>query len=170
MEQIDKFAKNILPLVKKYFTGMVDKGGHPYIEHLYNVANKSKKIAHELGYNQFKVNQIYIVGWLHDILEDTSCTKQELIDIGCDEEIIEAILAITRNPEEEKYFDFIKRVKKNPIARLVKIADLENNMDITRLNKFGEYEKNRLMKYWYSRKYLNDEFTEEQCSQIKDMK
>ena len=168
-------AKGGIELISKYFKNKVDKGGQPYIGHLRRVAEKVDKIVNEkYQYSSIRLSDNYnkavLVAYLHDILEDTDCTVPELEDIGCDKEIIDAILAITRSVNEDKYFDFIKRVKKNPIARIVKIADLEDNMDITRLNKFGEYEQKRLMKYWYSRKYLKDEFTEEQCSQIKDMK
>ena len=153
------------------FQDKVDKGGHPYAGHLCRVAEKvNETITKNRQYVSDNYDKAVIVAYLHDILEDTDCTIPELEDIGCDQEIIDTVLAITRDIKEDKYFDFIKRVKKNPIARIVKIADLEDNMDITRLNKFGEYEQKRLMKYWYSWKYLKDELTEEQCSQIKDMK
>ena len=103
----------------------------------------------------------YIVALLHDILEDTDCTEEELQEIGCDEEIIDAIKSVTRKPEEKYYFDFIKRVSQNKIGTLVKIHDLEHNMDIRRLSKFGDYEQKRLKKYWYSWKYLKGEMKED---------
>ena len=65
---------------------------------------------------------------------------------------------------EQYYFDFIDRVNGNDIARLVKIYDLEDNMDIRRLNKFGDYEQKRLKKYWYSWKYLRGEISSVVCN------
>ena len=91
---------------------------------------------------------------LHDIIEDTDMTRDMLSKEGIDDiEILDAIESVTRQ-KNEKYFDFIKRVSKNNIGRIVKIYDLENNMDIKRLNTFGEYEKKRLNKYWWSWRYL----------------
>lgn len=152
-------------LIVKYFSGKTDKGGHSYSDHLYAVADKAKVIASIYGYdrNSLEVNKVYLIGLLHDILEDTECTEQELIDAGCTKEIIDIIKVVTRKPEDKFYFDFIKRVSQNELATIVKLADLEHNMDITRLSKFGEYEMKRLKKYWYSYKFLKDEITEEQA-------
>lgn len=149
-------------LLDKYFDGKADKGGHAYSDHLFTVGTHAKELAEKYLEKSWEEWDVYEVGLLHDILEDTTCTEKELIDAGCNDDIIEAIKTITRKPEEEYYFDFIKRVSKNKYARIVKIADLEHNMDITRLNKFGDYEMKRLKKYWYSWKYLKEELTEEQ--------
>ena len=105
-----------------------------------------------------------IVAILHDILEDTECTTTVLFDEGFDEEIIDAVVAITRKKNEQYYFDFIERVSKNPIAKIVKICDLENNMDIRRLNKFGDYEMKRLKKYWHCWKFLKGELTADEVN------
>ena len=148
-------------LIIKYFSGKTDKGGHFYSDHLYAVASRAKIIADILEYDSLTSNAVYLIGLLHDILEDTECTEQELIDAGCTKEIIDIIKIVTRKPEETYYFDFIKRVSENELATIVKLADLEHNMDITRLSKFGEYEMKRLKKYWYSYKFLNGEISEE---------
>lgn len=66
----------------------------------------------------------------------------------------------------ESYFDYIKRVSENPISKIVKIADLENNMDVRRLKKFGEYEKNRIQKYWAAWKYLKGELGEQKALEL----
>lgn len=151
-------------LVNKYFSNSVDKGGNLYQQHLYTVAERAKEYATKYPNPKFDAHEAYIVGLLHDIFEDTDCTVQELVDVGCYDKILNAIKAITRRKDEEYYFDFIKRVSKNELAKTVKIADLENNMDITRLNKFGEHEMKRLRKYWYSWKYLRGELSEEQVN------
>lgn len=161
---------DIIQFVEKYFENKKDKGGSNYMNHLYTVAGQAEKYALSL-----KVETPYIVycaGLLHDIIEDTDCTISTLIENGIDDtELLNAIEAITRKPEEKFYIDFIKRVSQNKIARIVKIADLENNMDIRRLNKFGEYEMKRLKKYWYSWKYLRGDISLETLEkEIKEYK
>lgn len=150
MEQQQIDPQKVWSLVSKYFNGKVDKGGAPYVGHLSRVASNL------LEHCSYKA---YIVGLLHDILEDTDCTIEELREVGCDDEIIEAIKSVTRN-KNEKYFDFIKRAKQNNIGKVVKIYDLMDNMNITRLSEFGDYEQKRLLKYWKSYKYLCDEIDE----------
>jgi len=150
----------VYDLINKYFDGKLDKGGNPYIKHLHSVANKAYDLAEAIGYSIDDCSKVYQVGLLHDIFEDTDCSERELIVTGFSQEVIESIKAITRL-NEIYYFDFIKKVSENKYAKIVKIADLEHNMDITRLKKFGDYEMKRLKKYWYSWKYLKGELTEE---------
>ena len=99
-----------------------------------------------------------------------------LTTVLSDSIIIEAIKSVTRKKEEQYYFDFIERARNNDIGRLVKIYDLENNMDIKRLSTFGDYEQKRLKKYWYAWKYLKGwmrrlnsfKFVEEEISVFED--
>ena len=164
MADLKKLKKETENLIHKYFKDKTDKGGNDYIFHLYAVADAIGKEKF-LNVVDFKsslslfYDKAYYVALLHDILEDTECTEEELIEIGCDAEMVEAIKAITRLKSEEFYYNFIKRVSENPIAKLVKIYDLENNMDVRRLNVFGDYEMKRLKKYWYSWKYLKGEIS-----------
>ena len=90
----------------------------------------------------------------------TDCTADILREEGFDDEIIDAVVAITRRKDEFHYSDFIKRVKANKIARIVKIYDLEDHMDIRRLPELEDRDFKRLKKYWYSWKYLKDEIDE----------
>ena len=145
-------------LIKKYFEGKVDKGGHDYKGHLYRVAGGID--MEWVIYGKEISDKAYIVALLHDILEDTDCTADILREEGFDDEIIDAVVAITRRKNEHHYSDFIKRVKTNKIARIVKIYDLEDNMDIRRLSKLEDRDLKRLKKYWYSWKYLKDEIDE----------
>ena len=156
----------IFALISKYFRGKTDKGGAIYVHHLYTVADKAKCIAKVSGFSDKEIQMAEQCGLLHDIFEDTSCTEQELIDIGIDPQVIEAIKSVTKQKDEQYYFDFIERARKNDIGRLVKIYDLENNMDVRRLNKFGDYEQKRLKKYWYCWKYLKGEITAIECNNI----
>lgn len=166
--ELAKLTANASKLILDEFADKKDAGGHDYLQHLYAVADAIDKEANYevvVKHSALSVfySKAYIVALLHDILEDTECTIQELKNIGCDDEIIEAIQSVTRRKDEQYYFDFIKRAHKNPIGRLVKIYDLENNMDVRRLSKFGDYEQKRLKKYWYSWKYLKGEITEKEA-------
>lgn len=111
----------------------VDKGGQPYILHPKYVSDK------------FEVFDFKIVGILHDIVEDTDITLIDLEKMDFPKKIIKAIDAITRR-KEEKYFEYIERVKKNGIARQVKIEDLKHNLLPERINKI---ENNESMKSRY---------------------
>ena len=162
--EIKKLELQTLDFIKEKFADKVDKGGHPYINHLYSVASKIEHLG-SIKTDWFRYDhsslcifyhKAYIVALLHDILEDTDTTEQDLRDSGYDDEIIEAVKSLTRK-NGENYFDFIIRASKNDIGKLVKKYDLEDNMDIRRLSEFGEYEMQRLKKYWYSWMYLKGE-------------
>ena len=165
--ELSKLEFNAQRLIETYFRGKKDKGNVDYLCHLCAVADGIEKKG-ELAGSEYNMDvrifykRAYIVALLHDILEDTDCPEQELRNAGCDDDIIEAIKSVTRREDEQYYFDFIKRANKNPMGRIVKICDLENNMDIKRLKKFGDYEMKRLKKYWYSWKYLKGEITEKE--------
>lgn len=102
-----------------------------------------------------------IAALLHDIIEDTACTADILMERGIPKDIVSAVMTLTRPTEKHDYFDdYIVTISKNELSRVVKIADLEHNMDIRRLEKFGDYEQKRLVKYWYSWKFLKREISE----------
>lgn len=100
--------------------GQKDRSGKPYFSHPVRVANRCR------------TENAKIVALLHDTIEDTALTAGDLRDKGFPEEIVAAVVAMTR-PEDEAYEDYIDRAAADPIAREVKIADLLDNMDITRL-------------------------------------
>lgn len=100
--------------------GQVDKGGNPYILHPVRVALNCQTAEEK------------IVALLHDVVEDTPVTLEELQRQGFSREVIEAVHCLTKEPGED-YDAFIKRVATNPIATRVKIQDLKDNMDTTRL-------------------------------------
>ena len=87
-----------------------------------------------------------MAGVLHDVLEDTSVTRQDLMERGYPSEVVEALVLLTKR-EGEEYGEFISRLAPNPLARAVKIADLEDNMDVRRLDRIGAEEAERLDKY-----------------------
>lgn len=169
MDTLTKQLSDAITLIKSKFEGKKDKGGHPYIEHLFAVANSIKEIIDDLTLNEISEEVItffkkaQIVALLHDILEDTDTTTVELDDLGFGPDIVEAVSAITRKHSEHLYFDYIDRVKKNDLAKCVKIFDLENNMDIRRLKELGEKDLKRISKYWHCWKYLRGQITSMDC-------
>lgn len=111
-----------------------DKAGMPYFGHIARVANACK------------TGPAKVVALLHDIIEDTDVTSEQLEKVGMSEFVIKAVLCLTRK-NGEPYDDYIRRAAKNPIAREVKIADLEDNMDVRRLENVTEDDFKRMDKY-----------------------
>lgn len=165
-----KINSQVYDLIFSYFSELKDKGGNPYLGHLYSVANMvdeemRRKVENTNSSLGIFYKKAYIVALCHDILEDTDCPIEELNKaIGGDTEIFDAIVAITRRATEDYYFDFIERIKKNDIARLVKIYDLQHNMDVTRLSKFDKSDQKRIHKYWHCWKYLKGEMGAIECN------
>ncbi len=112
-----------------------DKNGAPYILHPLRVMFRMET----------EVEMMAAV--LHDVVEDTPYSLQNLESAGYPAEVVEAVDALTRR-ENESYEAFVERAEKNPIARRIKKADLEDNMNLTRLGEFNERDVQRLEKYW----------------------
>jgi len=115
--------------------GQKDKNGAPYILHLIRVMEKGENESEK------------ICGVLHDIVEDTNWTFEQLEQEGFDAEIVDALKCITKETQEEDYDHFIDRVKVNKTAIKVKLNDLQDNMNITRLHQITERDMSRLNKY-----------------------
>lgn len=124
-----------LKLVHKYHKDMVDKGNNPYIDHLLYVSNNCCSYEGK------------IAGLLHDILEDTECTENTLLENEIPIEIINAIKLLTRT-SDETYANYIDRLinSENTIALEVKSSDLSNNMDLSRLDSITEKDIQRVNK------------------------
>lgn len=122
--------------------GQKDKSGAPYILHLIRVMEKGKSEVEK------------ICGILHDLVEDTQWTFEGLKKEGFSKEIIEVLKLITKESEDEDYTRFINRVITNSTATSVKINDLRDNMDITRLNQISSKDLIRLKKYLIAHRLL----------------
>lgn len=83
---------------------------------------------------------------LHDVVEDSDWTLERLRRRGFAEEVVEAVACLTHR-DGESYEEFVERVKPNPLARRVKIADLEDNMNVLRVGRLGPKDLERLEKY-----------------------
>lgn len=118
-----------------------DKAGVAYIQHPLKVMTKVE--SHDAK----------IVAVLHDILEDTPTTAQDLRDLGFNQQIIEAIEALTKHEGETRY-QAMQRTALNALACQVKLADLSENMDLSRLNTITEKDLQRLEQYKVVQHYL----------------
>ena len=95
---------------------------------------------------QMKDETTTVVALLHDVIEDTDYTFNDLIAMGFDGSIIDAIELMTHE-EGVPYMDYVEKIKSNPIAREVKLADLRHNSDLSRLDAPTEKDKMRVEKY-----------------------
>ena len=95
---------------------------------------------------QSRINYLGIRKKLHDVVEDTDVTVNDLKEAGFSDEVVSAVSTITKKAGED-YEEYLNRVKQNPIALRVKIADMEHNSDISRIPNPTEKDLNRLEKY-----------------------
>lgn len=121
--------------------GQTDKSGKPYILHVLRVMMKGK------------TEEEMMCGILHDLVEDTDWSFEKLKEEGFPEAVINALELVTRK-NNESYSDFIERITGNDLAIRVKLNDLEDNMDVRRLNKVTEKDAERLSKYIKAYNYL----------------
>ena len=84
---------------------------------------------------------------MHDVVEDTHWTFDELLAEGFPSHIVDALRCVTKLSDDEPYDEFIERVKTNPLAVAVKINDLTDNMDVRRYKELTEWDIKRLRKY-----------------------
>ena len=118
--------------------GQLDKGGSPYFKaHLLPVATSLYAHEHNVP--------AATVALLHDILEDTD-TSEEALRNDFTDEIVDAVVTLTHR-RKESYDKYILRVKQNPLARLVKMYNLANNMDLSRIPNPTDEDKERILKY-----------------------
>lgn len=131
----NNLLEKALVIATKAHEGQTDKSGVPYI------LPPPLRVS-----NRCRTDEEKVVALLYDVIEDTNVTASYLLAEGFPPTIVEAVLSVTRN-ENESYDDFIFRSKLNPIGHQVKIHDLEDNMDITRLQSLSEKDLERLNKY-----------------------
>ena len=127
--------------------GQFDKAGNDYIDHPLRVMAAGKTTEEK------------IVGVLHDVVEDTDWTFEQLAAEGFSSEVIEALQCVTKLSDTEPYDKFIARVKTNKLAIAVKLNDLTDNMDIRRLPYLSDKDVKRLKKYLKAYKQLMGEPT-----------
>ena len=123
-----------IALAATQHAGQLDKGGQPYILHPLRLML------------QFSNPTLQIIAVLHDILEDTSTTAEDLEALGFSAEIIQAIQALTKQTGESR-LEAAKRTALNPLATQVKYVDVLDNMNLTRINNPTPRDFARLEEY-----------------------
>lgn len=121
--------------------GQVDRASIPYIFHPFHLAE------------QMDTEAECIVALLHDVVEDTDITFEEL-EKEFSSEVITALKLLTHK-KCIPYMHYVEALKENPIARKVKLADLKHNSDVTRLDKLTEEDKKRNKKYKKAIEFLS---------------
>jgi (p)ppGpp synthase/HD superfamily hydrolase len=129
------FLKLAIEIATMAHEGAIDKYGAPYINHVTRVMNMGKTENEK------------IVGILHDVIEDTHWTFEDLEKEGFSKDVVDALKCVTKISESEDYAEFITRVKTNPLAIKVKLNDLNDNLDIKRMPEVLESDLKRLNKY-----------------------
>lgn len=140
---VDLYLK-ALSFARKCHEGQKDKGGNDYIGHPIRVADRCSSSTG------------MIVALLHDVMEDCNVTADDLLSEGFPKEVVEAVEFLTRT-DVETYDGYIRRLSKNKLARNVKLADLEDNMDVRRLNReLNERDLSLLNRYIRAYKFLKE--------------
>lgn len=122
--------------------GQLDKSGVPYVCHPIHLAE------------QMKTEDECIVALLHDVVEDTDITFEQL-EKEFSDNVIQALKLLTHDDSVD-YMDYVRNLKSNPIARNVKLADLHHNSDVTRIEEITERDRRRYNKYGEAIKILSE--------------
>lgn len=145
MNNMEGLYERAVKIAARAHGGQVDKGGNPYITHPLAVAEKVEG------------TKLKIVAVLHDVLEDSDMTAEDLLKEGFDRELVEAIQALTHDRDGDvSYEEYIRHVKKNPMARVVKIADLHHNLDLSRIPQPTDCDYQRCVRYRNALAYLTE--------------
>ena len=130
----ENFVERAIRIALSAHASQVDRAGAPYILHALRVMLRMNTDVER------------IVAVLHDVLEDTPWTRKQLAGEGFSEKVLDALESVTRRTDES-YDDFIVRAGRNPVARRVKLADLEDNSDLGRIANPTDDDRERVEKY-----------------------
>ena len=127
-------TKKAMKLCFQAHKDQVDKSGLPYVFHPFHLAE------------QMPDEVTTAVALLHDVVEDTDYTIEDLVREGFPPEVTDAVKMMTHD-DAVPYLDYVRGMKENPVTRTVKLADLKHNSDITRLDTVDEKAIKRVEKY-----------------------
>ena len=136
-------TKKALKLCFEAHKEQVDKSGLPYVFHPFHLAE------------QMRTEETTVVALLHDVIEDTFYTREDLAKMGFSEAVMTALTLLTHE-EGVDYMDYVRAIKENPIARAVKLADLEHNSDLTRMDAVDGKTLARREKYLRAKALLEE--------------
>ncbi|MHA3042469.1 GTP pyrophosphokinase [Streptococcus sp. 517s] len=131
-----------LSIATEAHRGQFDKAGIDYIEHPIFVAS------------QVDSEEEKAVALLHDVIEDSPFTAEELLLAGLPETVVAAVQILSKKKGQD-YQTYLENVKSNPLARAVKLADLKHNSDLSRLETITDKDLERLEKYKRAIDYLS---------------
>ena len=137
-------TKKALKLCFEAHKDQVDKTGLPYVFHPFHLA---EQLDDEIAVT---------CALLHDVVEDTDTTFEDLAKMGFPAEVLDVLKLLTHEPEVP-YMEYVTAIKKNPIAVQVKLQDLRHNSDLTRLDVVDDYAKARQEKYLKAMAFLLDQ-------------
>lgn len=141
---LNELLSKAIELAIEAHAGQLDThNGRPYIEHPFRVMIAGSTLQEK------------ITGILHDVIEDTDWTLEQLSKEGFPDTIIDAVDAMSRR-DNESYDEYLLRLQNNSIAVRVKINDLTDNMDIRRWNEIQYHDLARLQKYLEAYKLLTE--------------
>lgn len=127
-------TKKALRLCFEAHKEQTDKTGLPYVFHPFHLA---EQMTDEIS---------TVCALLHDVVEDTDYSLEDLLKMGYPSEVIDVLRLLTHDPEVP-YFEYVKAISVNPIAKQVKLADLAHNSDVSRLDEIDERAVARTEKY-----------------------
>ena len=127
-------TKKALALCFQAHKDQLDKGGMPYVFHPFHLAE------------QMTDEDTTVLALLHDVVEDTPYTLDDLARMGFSPRVLEALALMTHDPAIP-YLDYVAKIKANPLARAVKLADLRHNSDQRRLETITPKDLSRLRRY-----------------------
>lgn len=136
-------TKMALKLCFEAHKNQTDKSGIPYVFHPFHLAEQMKDEA------------TTIAALLHDVIEDTDYTMADLEKMGFPADVLEALELLTHN-DDTPYMEYVAKITDNPIAKAVKLADLEHNSDLSRLDVVDEKALKRREKYRQAFCLLNE--------------
>lgn len=123
-----------IEIANKAHSKQFDKAGQPYILHPLRLMS------------QFQQTDEMVVAVLHDVIEDSDVSLDDLTSNGFSRAVVEAIDCLSHR-KGERYEEYIKRISTNILARKIKIEDLKDNMDLTRLDSVSDKDLARIEKY-----------------------
>ena len=137
-------TKKALKLSFEAHRDQVDRSGMPYVYHPFHLAE------------QMTTEETTVVALLHDVVEDSGVTLEDLQNMGFDERITGAVALMTHD-KAVPYLEYVTKIRENPIARAVKAADLAHNSDLSRLDTVTDADRRRALKYKMALAILSDE-------------
>ncbi|MBF0188354.1 MAG: bifunctional (p)ppGpp synthetase/guanosine-3',5'-bis(diphosphate) 3'-pyrophosphohydrolase [Magnetococcales bacterium] len=145
VEDHNTLLEKAITLAVTHHNGQRDKAGAPYVMHPLRLMM------------QFQDAHLRMVAVLHDVVEDTPVTLDDLRRDGFPETVIVAVDALSHR-EGESRARYLERVRSNSMALRVKLADLEDNMDLRRISEPNDWDWKRMARYRKTWEMLKQEY------------